>query len=392
MRRRFDELLEQSGFKLKPETLVGELRIPDQKKVEILQAMARNARFIVMDEPTATLPDDETRQFLEIVRQLNERGTTIVYISHFLLEVLNCADTVTVLRNGRLIRTAPSKDESTDSLITAMLGRSMSTTFPSKQFPGPNAPTVFGVRNLTRKGILENISFQIREGEIVGVAGLVGSGRSRMARTIFGAEAHDRGEIEVDGKQIVIRSPSDAVRAGIAMLPESRKTQGLSLRLSVGHNVVMPHLDLISHGPLIDERKERAQTVELLRQLDVRPAEPQMRVNNLSGGNQQKVMFAKWLFRRPRLLIADEPTRGVDVGAKRAIYHLITSLAADGIAVLFISSEIEEILGLAHRVLVMRRGMIVAQIEDDGKSLTENAVIRAAFAADSRDDHFAEDA
>ncbi|MEJ2555620.1 MAG: sugar ABC transporter ATP-binding protein [Anaerolineae bacterium] len=385
IRRRFKELIATSAFDLPAGIPVSQLSIADQKKVEILKAVARNARLIVMDEPTAALPDNEAAKLIEIVRSLREVGTTIIYVSHFLEEVLSVADTVTVLRNGELIRTAPAKDETPDSLVTAMLGRSMSLTFPPKSFPPPDAPVVFSVRHLSRRGGIEDISFDIHAGEIVGLAGLIGSGRSEVARTIFGADRRDAGVTEIDGQPIKIDSPRDAVRAGIALLPESRKDQGLLMKLLIGHNVSLPHLNTVSHGILVQNRREHRETAKLLEYLDVKPPQPTARVDSLSGGNQQKVLFAKWLFRRPRLLIADEPTHGVDVGAKRAIYNLITTLAKEGMAVLLISSELEEVLGLAHRVLVMRLGKIVAELEDslDGDStLTEDAVMRAAFATE----------
>lgn len=384
-RQRFDRLIAKSHFDLPPDALVSNLSVSDQKKVEILKAVARDARLIVMDEPTAALPDDETAKLIEIVRSLREAGTTIVYVSHFLEEVLSVADEVTVLRNGELIRTAPTGDETPEGLVTAMLGRSMSLTFPSKKFPASDAPVVFSARHLLRRGSVEDVSFDIRAGEIVGLTGLIGSGRSEVARAIFGADRRDGGGIEMDQQPIKVNMPSDAVKAGIALLPESRKDQGLLMNLIVGHNVSLPHLATISRGPIVEGGRELRETAQLLEELDVRPPEPAVRVDSLSGGNQQKVMFAKWLFRRPRLLIADEPTHGVDVGAKRAIYQLITSLAEEGMAVLLISSELEEVLGLAHRVLVMRLGRIVKELvdgPDDDTSLTADAVMRAAFATE----------
>jgi ABC-type sugar transport system ATPase subunit len=385
IRQRFEELIARSSFDLPADVPVSHLSVADQKKVEILKAVARDAGLIVMDEPTAALPDDEAAKLIDIVRGLREAGTTIIYVSHFLEEVLSVADTVSVLRNGELIQTAPARDETPDSLVTAMLGRSMSLNFPPKNFPLPNAPIVFSVRHLTRKGGIADISFDIRAGEIVGLAGLIGSGRSEVARTIFGADRRDAGVIEIDGQPIKIDSPRDAVKAGIALLPESRKDQGLLMKLLIGHNVSLPHLNTVSHGILLQNRREHHETAELLKYLDVKPPQPTARVDSLSGGNQQKVLFAKWLFRRPRLLIADEPTHGVDVGAKRAIYNLITTLAGEGMAVLLISSEMEEVLGLAHRVLVMRLGKIVAELEDSpnaNSALTEDAVMRAAFATE----------
>ena len=384
-RNRFEELNNRTGFNLPADRIVSELSVADQKKVEILKAIARNARLIMMDEPTAALSDDEASKLIEIVHNLRKNGTTIIYISHFLKEVLNVSDTVTVLRNGRLIQTAPARDETSDSLVTAMLGRAMSLTFPPKTFPKANAPLVFSVKDISRKGIVENVSFDIHAGEIVGLAGLVGSGRSEVARAIFGADRRDSGVIEIDGRPVRINNPSEAVAAGIALLPESRKTQGLLMRLPVGHNITLPHLRQISRGQVVEQRKEQQETTRLLLELDVRPPQPRVRVDSLSGGNQQKVLFSKWLFRRPRLLIADEPTHGVDVGAKLAIYQLITKLAGEGMAVLLISSELEEVLGLAHRVFVLRLGKIVAEFKDtpDKPSpLSEDAIMRAAFATE----------
>ncbi|GMR10024.1 MAG: sugar ABC transporter ATP-binding protein [Anaerolineae bacterium] len=384
-RQRFGGLIAKSHFDLPPDALVSSLSVSDQKKVEILKAMARNARLIVMDEPTAALPDDETAKLIEIVRSLCEAGTTIVYVSHFLEEVLSVADTVTVLRNGELVRTAPAKDETPESLVTAMLGRSMSLTFPPKKFPAADAPVVFSVRHLSRRGIIEEVSFDIRAGEIVGLAGLIGSGRSEVAKTIFGADRRDSGELEIEQQPVKVDTPHEAVKEGIALLPESRKDQGLLMSLFVGHNVSLPHLATVSRGLIIESGRELRETAYILEELDVRPPEPAVRVDSLSGGNQQKVLFAKWLFRRPKLLIADEPTHGVDVGAKRTIYQLLTSLAEEGMALLLISSELEEVLGLAHRVLVMRLGRIVEELvdsPDDHSSLTEDAVMRAAFATE----------
>jgi ABC-type sugar transport system ATPase subunit len=233
-RQRFEELKSRTGFNLSADAITSYLSIADQKKVEILKALARNAQLIVMDEPTATLSNEETAKLIEIIRGLHKGGTTIIYISHFLKEVLNVADTVSVLRNGQLIRTASAKEETPDSLVTAMLGRAMSIVFPPKAFPAADSPIVFSAESLSRKGTLSDITFNIHAGEIVGLAGLVGSGRTEVARAIFGADHLDRGTLKVDDKPVRISNPADGVAAGIALLPESRKTQGLLMRLPVG--------------------------------------------------------------------------------------------------------------------------------------------------------------
>ncbi|MEZ5100933.1 MAG: sugar ABC transporter ATP-binding protein [Thermoleophilia bacterium] len=381
LKRRYAELNERAGFGLPGEIPVGALRLADQQKVEILRALARNAELIVMDEPTAALTADESEKLFDIIRGLKERGTTIVYVSHFLEEVLALVDTVTVLKDGELIRTAPAAEETPERLVTAMVGRALDLAFPPKQFPAPDAPVVLSVRGLARGKALNGISLDVRAGEIVGLAGLIGSGRSEVARAIFGADRRDAGEFELDGKPYAARSPRQAIRAGIAMLPESRKDQGLMMERSLVENVTLPHLEDVSQGTFVQHRLEHRKASTLMREVDVRAARPTARVATLSGGNQQKVLFAKWLFRRPRLLIADEPTRGVDVGAKAAIYELIHRLAAEGMAVLLISSEHEEVLGLAHRVLVMRGGEVVAEF--DGHEVTEDQVMAAAFATET---------
>ncbi|MFN8455978.1 MAG: sugar ABC transporter ATP-binding protein [Anaerolineae bacterium] len=382
-RRRFEALLARSGFDLPANAPVSSLNFSDLKKVEILKAMARNARLIVMDEPSAALPDDETAKLLDLIRQLRAEGITLVFVSHFLEEVLSVADVVTVLRDGQLIKTTPAQSETPNSLVIAMLGREMSLTFPPKHYPAAAAPVIFSAKNLSRQGSLEDISFDIHAGEIVGLAGLVGSGRSAVARTIFGADRRDGGVLAVDGVPVQVKSPTSAIKAGIAMLPESRKDQGLLLSFSLAANITLPHLDTVSQNLAIQHKVEFEKTTQLLKQLDVRPPRPEQRVNSLSGGNQQKVLFGKWLFRPPRLLIADEPTHGVDVGAKRAIYELITRLAREGMSILLISSELEEILGLAHRVLVMRHGRIVAEFAEnpaENKLLSEDEIMHAVFA------------
>ncbi|MGI9658334.1 MAG: sugar ABC transporter ATP-binding protein [Gaiellaceae bacterium] len=379
LRRRFDELSERAGFGIAPDLRVGALRQADQQKVEILRALARNAELLVMDEPTAALTTDEAERLFEIIRGLNGQGTSIVYVSHFLDEVLALVDQVTVLRDGELVRTSAAADETADKLVTAMIGKSLDLTFPEKKFPPTEAPVVFGCQGLGRHGVIEDITFDIREGEIVGLAGLIGSGRSEVARCIFGADQRDEGDLTLGSEPLEARTPRQAIKQGIALLPESRKDQGLIMRRSIVENITLPHLDDVSTATVIDRGRERRETTELMQQLDVRAERPTAPINSLSGGNQQKTLFAKWLLRPPKLLLADEPTRGVDVGAKQAIYELIHRLAEDGMAVLVISSEHEEIIGLAHRVLVMRQGRIVAEF--DGKTVTEDDVLSAAFAA-----------
>jgi len=381
MRSQYEELVSQWGFELDGNLKVGPLRTADKQKVEILRAVACDARVIVMDEPTSSLTSVETRTLHRMIRMLRERGRTIVYVSHFLDEVLELADTVTVLRSGRLVRTAPVAEETEESLVAGMFGAAAEAEHFEKP-QRPTAPVILEVSGLARKGVLRDISLQIRAGEIVGLAGLVGSGRSELARAIAGADPIDGGSIAVDGTPRNIRSPADAMAAGMAFLPESRKDDGLFLELSLAANTTFADLSSVaSRFGVLRLALERKKTSSLLKSLSVEPPVSSAKAANLSGGNQQKVLFARWLFRNPRVLILDEPTRGVDVAARAAIHRLINKLAAEGTAVLLISSEIEEVLGLAHRVLVMRRGSITREF---GADPSMEAVMEAAFGLGGR--------
>jgi ABC-type sugar transport system ATPase subunit len=365
MQQQFAELVSRWGFSLRRDAQVGSLRTADQQKVEILRAVASNARILVMDEPTSSLTNVEMQTLHAMIRALREKGTTIVYVSHFLDEVLELADTVTVLRNGRLVRTATAAAETEASLVAGMFGAAVE----AEHFDKPEraqASVVFEVEGVHRAGVLHEVSFSIREGEIVGLAGLVGSGRTELARALSGADPIDAGRISVDGKECQIRSPADAIRSGIAFLPESRKEEGLFMDLSLAANTTFAHMRTVSSRlGFVRPIMERSRSRSLLQFLSVDPPSPSARTGNLSGGNQQKVLFARWLFKRPRVLILDEPTRGVDVGARAAIHRLINDLAGEGAAILLISSELEEVLGMAHRVLVIRRGAIVREFAAD---------------------------
>jgi simple sugar transport system ATP-binding protein/ribose transport system ATP-binding protein len=376
MFKQYDELVSQWGFELGGHTRVGALRTADVQKVEILRAVACEARVIVMDEPTSSLTSVETQALHKMIRALRERGRTIVYVSHFLDEVLELADTVTVLRSGRLVRTAAAALETEESLVAGMFGAAAAAEHFEKP-QGSTGPVALEVSGLNRTGVLKDVSLVIRAGEIVGVAGLVGSGRTELARAIAGADPTDSGTITVAGTVRKIRSPADAMVAGIAFLPESRKDDGLFMEMSLAGNTTFSDLPSVaSRFGVLRRGIERVRARTLLDSLTVDPPAPRMRVANLSGGNQQKVLFARGLFRNPRVLILDEPTRGVDVAARAAIHRLINNLAADGAAVLVISSEIEEVLGLAHRVLVMRRGSITREFPADPPM---EAVMEAAF-------------
>jgi rhamnose transport system ATP-binding protein len=373
---RFRDLAERIGFEPPASARVESLRVAEAQKVEILRALVRNARLIVMDEPTAALTRVEADRLLQIARDLRTDGVTVIYVSHVLADVLALCDTITVLKDGRHVKTVPAAGETIDGLVTAMLGHAMELVFPQRQAPPHDAPVVLTVRGLSRPPVFTDISFDIRAGEIVGLAGLVGSGRTEIARAIFGADPA-AGTIDIAGRPVRARNPRVGIRRGLAMLPESRKDQGLVMVRPVLENVSLAHLAVVSWYGVVDAWRERLRVVEVLESVDARVPSLTMLVSGLSGGNQQKAAIAKWLVKTPRVLLADEPTRGIDVGAKRAIYELIHRLAAHGLGVLLISSEIEEILGLAHRVLVVRNGCIVAELTAD--QADESNVMRAAF-------------
>lgn len=376
LRRRTRTLCAEAGFDLPPDQVVSRLRLPDQQKTEILRAIARQASTIVMDEPTAALGRIDAEKLHVVIRKLRDSGRTVVLISHFLDEVLALADTVTVLRDGVHVRTAPAAEETEQSLIEAMLGRSMQQLYPEVKHPAEDSPVVLDINNLSAPGV-RDISLRVRAGEIVGLAGLVGAGRSELAMAIYGAARKHGGEAFIGTRRATIRSPRQARRAGVFMVPESRKEQGLVAMRSVRENVNLAHVAQHATLGLLRGGAEKRATARALEQTDVRADSPELPIRNLSGGNQQKVMFARGMLCKPQVLIADEPTRGVDVGSRQSIYGLIKAQAESGVGVVIISSDLEEVLGLAHRVVVMRAGRVVA--EYSGPDMTPENVLSAAL-------------
>jgi rhamnose transport system ATP-binding protein len=373
--RRFETLSSALGFELDPGATAGKLRLADQQKIEILRVLARGSRVIIMDEPTAALTPSEAEGLLEVIGKLRADGRTVIYVSHFLDQVLAVADHVTVLKDGRVVRTVRAADVTAGSLIESMLGRPLERTFPEKRLAPPDARVVLEARALAI-GDAPPLDLTVRAGEIVCLTGLVGSGRSELARAVYGADRRG-GQVLVDGKPMRHVSPRAAIEMGVTMIPESRKTQGLLLERSAAENAALVHLtDHARFGVLqrseLNDRVDRS-----LARVDVRGAARAPAVT-LSGGNQQKLLFARALLHTPKALIADEPTRGVDIGAKVSIYELLVDLAAGGMAVLMISSELEEVLGLAHRIVVLSRGRIVAELPHDA---TGDEVMAAAFEA-----------
>ncbi|HEV2351972.1 MAG TPA: sugar ABC transporter ATP-binding protein [Terriglobia bacterium] len=352
--------LEKLGFKLNPRTAVRYLSLAQRQLVEIARAVFRTQRLVIMDEPTSSLSIHEVEDLFRVVRQLKTQGTAVVFVTHRLEELAQIADRVTVLRDGETVHEGPMPASDFGELIRAMVGRELKDFYPARQVQKQGV--LFAVEGLSRKNKFQGVNFSISGGEIVGLAGLVGAGRTEVAETIFGAVPADHGRIFVDGAAVRMRTPMDAIRCGMALITEDRKRTGLAGKLSVGQNITMANLRaLLRHGCL-DLKKEEQVGREFLQRLDIRAASIVQKVERLSGGNQQKVVLAKWLFRQARIFLFDEPTRGVDVGAKSEIYRLINELAQSGAAILMISSELPEILGMTDRVLVMRNGRVVKEL------------------------------
>jgi ribose transport system ATP-binding protein len=372
--RRSSEVLERVGCQVPPQTLVRNLSVAQKQMVEIARALARNVRTLILDEPTSSLTERETEKLFAIIDWLRRRGVGVVYISHRLSEVFRIAHRVTVLRDGKLVGTVDVADADEDQLVRMMVGRDLSHLFTQARLS--EAPVRLKVRGLSRKGVLRDINLSVRGGEIVGLAGLVGAGRTELARCLFGADRYDAGEIRLDGQPVTIRTPADAVRLGIGLVPEDRKLQALVLGMAVRENISLPVLDRLGSPYFPSRKQERELASGFIEGLRIRTPSMEQRVATLSGGNQQKVVIARWLGTNPKVLILDEPTRGIDVGAKAEVHALIARLAEEGVAILMISSELPEILGMSHRVLVMREGRIVADISR--QDATEERIMAAA--------------
>ena len=378
-RRRIDaearEVMNRVGLTCPPRTLVRDLSIGRQQMVEIAKALSVNARVLIMDEPTSSLSQHEAEQLFHVVRDLRSRGLGVLYISHRLGEVKELADRVVVLRDGRNAGELSREQVSHERMVKLMVGRDVSQFYQrAPHVPGPLALEAVGVRTAAHPR--HALSFAVRAGEIVGIAGLVGAGRTEVLETLFGITPAAGGELRVAGQPVRFHKPSDAVRAGVALVPEDRKQQGLVLEMSLRSNASLPCLGRIGRFGLLNFAGEREIAGRTIRDLGVRtPGDAQV-VQYLSGGNQQKVVLGKWLATKPRVLLLDEPTRGIDVGAKQEIYRLMDRLAGQGVAVLFVSSEMEEVLGMSDRVLVMHEGRMTGELRRD--ELSEEAVMHLA--------------
>ena len=375
--RRAAELLDAFGASFKPRQRVSQLSISQQQVVEIAKALSMNCRLIILDEPTAALTEAETEALFKIVHRLRDSGIGILYISHRMREVFENCDTITILRDGHLIDTVRTADTTTAAVVDKMVGRALSELYPPKLATPPEAGEVMlEVRNLASRGDFSDVSFALHRGEILGFFGLIGAGRSEVVKTICGLQEKTAGEISLKGKSVHIDSYQDAIRQGMVYLTEDRKTEGLFLSMSMRNNISAIDLRTISRRSILDPRKESARAEKYLSLLGIRATGILQKVGSLSGGNQQKVLIGKLLSVEPKILFMDEPTRGIDVGAKSEIHKLLRDLAQAGIGVIVISSELPEIIGLCDRILVMHEGHNRGILE--GRAATEETVIRRA--------------
>lgn len=359
MKARVREIFRELNITIDPDRLIRELSPAQQRLVEIAKAVSKDARVLIMDEPTAPLSVAEVEHMFEIIGRLKQRGVTVIYISHRLEEVFRIADRVSVMRDGRYVATRATGDTNRKELISLMVGRELTETYP----PSTSTPSqvALEIKNLSGNGV-RDISFSVRKGEILGLSGLVGAGRTELAMVIFGAVPAEHGEIWVDGKRVTIKSPADAIRHGIGLLPEDRKGHGLFLEMGVKWNICFPIVRRISRRGLVDTKKEHEIAATYRQRLDIRTPSLDQRVKNLSGGNQQKVVLAKSLAAESDILIFDEPTKGIDVGTKQEIYKLMRQLADSGIAIIMISSDMQELLGMSDRIVVLCEGEFAGEV------------------------------
>jgi ABC-type sugar transport system ATPase subunit len=380
MMERAARLIEEHRFPLHADRRVEKLSPAGKQLVEICRAIQHGSSLLIFDEPTSSLSGAETEEVFRIVRRLRERNMGVIYITHRLEELRAVGDRVTILRDGATVHSGPLEELTTDRIIQHMVGREMVAIYERE--PAPPGEELLRVEGVNRKGKLHEVSLTVRAGEIVGLAGLIGAGRTELCRTIFGVDRMDSGRILVAGREVQIRSPRDAVAAGIALVPEDRQHAGLALRLPVAYNLTLANLPAVSRFGFLDPGGQQRATAEFTQRLRIRCESGRQLAGRLSGGNQQKVVMAKWLFRNARIFLFDEPTRGIDVGAKAEVFHIMDGLARSGAAVLMVSSELPELLQVADRILVMRQGRITGELP--GRT-TQEEILR--YAALERENH-----
>lgn len=377
MRREAEQLLQTLGQQLDPGLSVGDLPLAKRQMVAMARALSQDCQLLILDEPTASLSASESKSLLDIVRRLRDNDVTILYVSHRLEEIFELADRVTVLRDGELVATSPVDGINRDQLIQQMVGREIEELTQRHEHAGQIGAVRLDVQRLCRPGVFQGISFDVRIGEIVGLAGLVGAGRSEVARAIIGIDRYESGEVLVDGTSLPPNDVAAAVQRGVGLVPEDRQHEGLVLPMTVRENISLVGLPRLTRAGLIRRQAEDAQVNKLMADLQVKAAGQEVAAETLSGGNQQKIVLGKWLAIEPRVLILDEPTRGVDVGAKVQVHQLIRQLAANGMATLLISSELPELMSICDRILVMRRGAIAGELE--GRTASAEQILQLAL-------------
>jgi ABC-type sugar transport system ATPase subunit len=369
------KMVEQLGLNINVNTLVGQLTVAQQQLVEIVKAISFNVKILVMDEPTSSLSDEEVKNLFITMNKLKEKNVSIIYISHRFEELFKMTDRITVIRDGSYVGTKITSQTNANELVAMMVGRELGS-FYTRTY-SVMEQEVLKVNNLSRENVFEDITFSVRKGEILGFSGLMGAGRSELMQTIFGAFRHDQGEIFLNGERLKVKNCIEAIEKGIAMVPEDRKDQGLVLNNSVGFNLTLSNLkNLMKNKVIISDKKRQEVIDKYIKDLRIKTASPEIEVSSLSGGNQQKVVIAKWLMTHPDLLILDEPTRGVDVGAKAEIYSIINELANEGLAIILISSDLPEIINMCDSVCVMRNGRLVKQLKQS--ELSQENIMRYA--------------
>ena len=373
-------LLDEMGLDYNPREKMGNLNVAQRQMIEILKSLSRDSRVIIMDEPTSALTSKESEILFSKVNELKQKGIAFIFISHRLEEVFELCDSYTVLRDGKWIASGDIKDVDTDKLIAMMVGRDIKDIYPP--IPQIGKDIRLEVKNLGRKDVFQKVSFQVHKGEIFGLAGMVGAGRSEIVETLFGLARANEGEIILDGKPIKIRSVKDAIQNGIAMVTEDRRTYGFVGVRSISDNIILPNGDLFAKGGIWDKKKVQQKVAKICKRLSVKAPDANTLVGNLSGGNQQKVVVGKWLARDSRVVIFDEPTRGIDVGAKVEIYNLMNELKKQGIAVMFVSSEMPEVMGIADRIIVMCDGRITGEVS--AREATQDEILTMATSFENK--------
>ena len=360
MQKKAREALDILGVDISPKAVMSTLSVGQQQMIEICKALMEDAKVIIMDEPTAALTETETQTLFQVIRNLKEKGVSIVYISHRMEEIFEICDRITVMRDGEYIGTKNVGETNMNELVRMMIGREIGERYPERNCK--IGETVLKVEDLGLDGVFDNISFEVRAGEVLGVGGLMGAGRTEIMQSVFGAVPYQRGRITIDGKESAIKTPNDAIRQGIGFITEDRKTEGLLLEKSIRENIALTNLAVISDHTFVKKSKEKALAEQGIEEFNIKCFGADTTAENLSGGNQQKVVLAKWILKNPKILILDEPTRGVDIGAKKEIYNVINELAARGVAIIMISSELPELLGMSDRIIVVREGKITGII------------------------------